>query len=157
HSYTVTATASDGTLTSSQTFGINVTDVAPSQPVDNDAAPNAVVEGAAAGTTVGVTAHSTDVNGPAVTYSLVGDSSGGGFTINATTGLVPLADPTKLDFASTGPGHTYVVTAQASDGLLTNSQSFAIFINDAPPSVPVDSNAAANAVSEGAAAGTTVG
>ncbi|VVC53921.1 putative VCBS repeat-containing protein [Beijerinckiaceae bacterium RH AL1] len=72
HAYSVTVQASDGTLTSQQTFSIGVTDVAPSTPVDSNAAANTVAEGAAAGTAVGVTAASTDVNGPAVTYSITG-------------------------------------------------------------------------------------
>ncbi len=156
HSYTVTAQASDGTLASSQTFTIAVNDVAPQVPVDSNVAANAVVEGAAVGTTVGVTASSTDVNGPAVTYSLVGDTSGGGFTINATTGIVTVADPTKIDYES-APGHAYTVTAQASDGTLTSSQTFTIAVNDAAPSAPVDANAGTNTIAEGAAAGSTVG
>ncbi len=65
-----------------------------------------MIEGAAAGSTVGVTASSTDVNGPPVTYSLTGDTSGGGFTINAATGVITVADPTKIDFESTAPGHS---------------------------------------------------
>ncbi|KJC39075.1 hypothetical protein UP09_24605 [Bradyrhizobium sp. LTSP885] len=156
HAYTVTAQASDGTLTNSQTFTIAVSDVAPSAPSDTDASANTVAEGAAAGSTVGVTAHSTDVNGPPVTYSLVGDTSGGGFTINAATGVVTVADPTKIDY-ETAPGHAYTVTAQASDGTLTNSQTFTIAVSDVAPSTPVDSDATANAVTEGAANGTTVG
>ncbi|UGY06314.1 beta strand repeat-containing protein [Bradyrhizobium quebecense] len=157
HSYTITAQASDGTLASSQTFTIAVTDVAPSTPVDSNVAANSVVEGAAAGSTVGVTASSTDVNGPAVTYSLVGDTSGGGFTINATTGVITVADPTKIDYESSGPTHSYAVTAQASDGTLTSSQTFTIAVNDAPPSTPVDADATPNSIAEGAANGSTVG
>ncbi|MBR0848062.1 cadherin repeat domain-containing protein, partial [Bradyrhizobium diazoefficiens] len=157
HAYTVTARASDGTLTSSQAFTIAVNDVAPSVPVDSDATANSVSEGAAAGTTVGVTASSTDVNGPAVTYSLIGDTSGGGFTINATTGVVTVADPTKLDYESSGAGHSYSVTAQASDGTLASSQTFSIAVADVAPSTPVDSNAATNTIAEGAANGSTVG
>ncbi|GGI20989.1 beta strand repeat-containing protein [Bradyrhizobium guangdongense] len=157
HSYTVTAEASDGTLTSSQSFTVAVTDVAPSVPVDSNAAANSVAEGAAAGSTVGVTASSTDVNGPAVTYSLIGDTSGGGFTINATTGVVTVADPTKIDYESSGAGHSYTVTAQASDGTLTGSQTFTIAVADVAPSTPVDADATANAIVEGAANGSTVG
>ena len=112
----MTAQASDGTDASSQTFTIGVTDAPPSAPVDADAAANSIAEGAANGSTVGVTASSTDVNGPAVTYSLTGDTSGGGFTINATTGVVTVADSTKIDFESSGAGHSYTVTATASDG-----------------------------------------
>ncbi|WOH82240.1 cadherin domain-containing protein [Bradyrhizobium sp. BEA-2-5] len=156
HAYTITAQASDGTQTSTQTFTVNVTDVAPSAPVDSNAAANTVVEGAAVGTTVGVTASSTDINGPAVTYSLTGDTSGGGFTINATTGVITVADPSKLDYES-APGHAYTVTAQASDGTLATSQTFTIAVTEAPPSTPVDSDASANAIAEGAANGSTVG
>ena len=69
------------------------------------------------GTYVGVTASSTDVNGPAVTYSLVGDTSGGGFTINAATGVVTVADSSKMIFTPADP--TYNVTVDSSDGTLT--------------------------------------
>ncbi|MGY3583916.1 hypothetical protein ACVIGB_007026 [Bradyrhizobium sp. USDA 4341] len=123
HAYTITVQASDGIATSAQSFTIAVTDVAPSTPVDSNAAANKVAEGAAAGTAVGITATSTDMN--PVTYSLTGDSSGGGFTINATTGVITVADPSKINYV-TAPGHAYTVTATASDGTLSNSQSFTI-------------------------------
>jgi VCBS repeat-containing protein len=156
HAYTVTAQASDGTLTSSQTFTIAVTDVAPSAPVDSNAGANTVAEGAANGSTVGITASSTDVNGPAVTYSLFGDTSGGGFTINAATGVVTVADSTKIDYES-APGHAYTITAQASDGTSSSSQTFTIAVSDVPPSTPVDNDTNANTVVEGAANGSAVG
>jgi hypothetical protein len=156
HAYTVTAQASDGTLTNSQTFTIAVSDVAPSAPVDSNGATNTVAEGAANGSNVGVTAFSTDVNGPGVTYSLVGDTSGGGFAINSTTGVITVADGTKLDYETT-PSHAYTVTAQASDGTLTNSQAFTIALTDVAPTAPTDINGAANTIAEGAANGSTVG
>jgi VCBS repeat-containing protein len=158
HAYSVTAQASDGTLTSSQTFTIAVTDVAPSAPVDSDGAIDTVAEGAANGSTVGVTAFSTDINGPGVTYSLTGDTSNGGFTIDSATGVVRVADSTKLDFETTGPGHAYTVTAQASDGTLSNSQTFTIAVTNVDPSTPIDSDGdLGGEVAEGAAAGTNVG
>jgi hypothetical protein len=132
-----------------------VTDVAPSTPVDSNAAANTIAEGAANGSTVGLTVSSTDVNGPAVTYSLVGDTSGGGFTINSATGVVTVADSTKIDFESSGG--SYIVTAQASDGTLTSSQAFTIAVSDVAPSTPTDSDAATNQVAAGAPAGTHVG
>ena len=82
-------------MTTSQTFTIDVTNVAPTAPTDSNATANTVVEGAAANTLVGITASSTDVNGPAVTYSLTGDTSGGGFKIDAATGVVTVADPPR--------------------------------------------------------------
>src|SRR6201995_67275 len=156
HAYTVTAQASDGTLTSSQTFTIGVTDVAPTTPIDSDGSPNSVVAGASAGTTVGVTASSIDVNGPPATYYLIGDTSGGGFTINATTGVVTVADSSKIDYESP-PGHNYLLNVQASDGTDVSSQIFSVAVTDAPPSVPVDSDPTANSVVEGSGIGTTVG
>jgi large repetitive protein len=157
HAYTITTSASDGISSTSQSFTIAVTDVAPSTPVDSNAGANTVAEGAANGTAVGITASSTDINGPAVTWSLTGDTSGGGFTINAATGVITVADGTKIDFESTAPTHTYTVTAQASDGTLTSSQTFTINVSDVGLSAPVDTNAAANSVAEGAANGSTVG
>ncbi len=157
HQYTVTVQASDPIITTTKTFTIAVTDVAPSTPADTNAGANTVAEGAAAGTAVGITAHSTDVNGGAVTYALTGDTSGGGFKIDANTGVVTVADPTKLDFESTAPGHTQTITVQASDGTLTSSQTFTIGITDVPLPTPTDTDATANSVAEGAAAGTHVG
>ena len=155
NSYTIVARASDGTLFTQQSFTIAVTDAAPSTPVDGNAAANTIAEGAANGSTVGVTASSTDINGPGVTYSLAGDTSGGGFTVNATTGVVTVADATRIDFETSGASYTVVV--QASDGTLASSQAFVIAVSDIAPSTPVDSNGAANQVVVGSAAGATVG
>ena len=91
-----------------------------------------------------------------MTYSLVGDTSGGGFTINSTTGVVTVADATKIDYES-APGHAYTVTAQASDGTTTNCRPSPSASPTSRPSTPVDTNAAANTVAEGAANGSTVG
>src|SRR6201995_3456308 len=157
HAYTITVQATDGIVTSTQTFNIAVTDVAPSAPTDTNAGANTVTEGAPSGTAVGVTAHSTDVNGGAVTYSLVGDTSGGGFKVDANTGVITVNDATKIDFESSAPGHAYTVTVQASDGTLTSSQTFTIAVADVPLPPPTDTDATANSVVEGAAVGTHVG
>ena len=156
HAYTITAQASDGIITSSQNFTIAVSDLAPTAPTDTNAAANTVAEGAVHGTAVGVTAHATDVNGGALTYSLTGDTSGGGFAIDVSTGVITVADPTKIDYES-AVGHSYTVTAQASDGTLTSSQAFTIAVSDVSIGAPVDSDAASNTVVEGAANGSHVG
>src|SRR3954453_12167026 len=157
HLYTITVLATkNNNFSSEQTFTISVNDVAPSAPVDTNVAANTVLEGAATGTLVGVTASSTDVNGGALTYSLIGDTSGGGFTVDATTGVVTVADGSKIDFESS-PGHAYTVTVQSSDGTLTSSQAFTINVGDASIRPPLDSNGAANSVAEGAPGGTAIG
>jgi len=159
HAYTITAQASDGTLVSAaQTFTIGVTNVAPSTPVDVNGAANSIAEGAAVDAFVGVTASSSDVNGPAVTFSLTGDTSLGGFKVNASSGVVSVADGSKINFESSGAGHSYDVTVQASDGQGgTSAQTFTIGVTNVAPSTPVDVNAAANSIAEGAAVDALVG
>src|SRR6266481_1645054 len=152
-SHSITVRASGGSDHTDQTFTINVTDVAPSTPTDSNAGANTVSEGASNGATVGITAHSTDPNGPAITYSLF-DDAGGRFTINATTGVVTVLDATKLDY-ETDTSHS--ITVRASDGSDHTDQTFTINVTDVAPSTPTDSNAGANTVSEGASNGATVG
>ncbi|MGD9539290.1 MAG: beta strand repeat-containing protein, partial [Alphaproteobacteria bacterium] len=157
-SHAIVVDASDGTSTASETFTIGVTDVnefAPTTPVDDDPADNQVAEDAAAGTTVGITALSTDddVTGE-VTYSL-SDDAGGLFAIDASTGVVTVAG--ALD-AETAESHNIVV--EASDGTSTASETFTIGVTDVnefAPTTPVDDDPADNQVAEDAAAGTTVG
>jgi hypothetical protein len=97
-----------------------------------NAAANSVAEGAAVNTLVGITANSTDAE-QAVTYSLASDSSGGGFKIDATTGVVTVADPSKINF-ETAAGHAYTITVNSNDGYTTSSQSFTINVTDIAPS-----------------------
>jgi large repetitive protein len=82
-----------------------------STPIDSDAGAPNVDEGAAANTSVNLKVSATNNGGLPVTYSLTGDSSSGGFKIDSTTGIVTVADPTKIDFESS-PGHAYSVTVQ---------------------------------------------
>jgi Ca2+-binding RTX toxin-like protein len=154
-SHTITVQASDGTLTSTQDFSVAVTDVAPSAPTDSDGATDgSVVEGAASGTAVGITASSSDVNGGTLTYSLT-DDAGGRFAINSSTGVVTVADSSQLNYES-ATSHT--ITVQASDGTLTSTQDFTIAVTDAAPPAPTDSDGASGgSIVEGAANGTAVG
>jgi hypothetical protein len=102
------AITGDGTLTLSLSAGATINDLAgnallnlnptgtnssytidntpPSTPTDNNGAANTVVEGAAAGVSVGVTALSTDTPASAITYSLTVDASGL-FAIDPTDSL----------------------------------------------------------------------
>jgi Ca2+-binding RTX toxin-like protein len=127
-SHSITVEASDGAgPTSSQTFTINVTDVNPSTPTDTNAGGNTVAEGAANGSTVGITASSTDPNGPAVTYTL-SDNAGGRFAIDSSTGVVTVADGTLLNYED---ATSHSITVEASDGAgPTSSQTFTINVTD---------------------------
>ncbi|HLO76604.1 MAG TPA: cadherin domain-containing protein [Magnetospirillum sp.] len=123
---------------------------------DANGAANQVSENAHAGDAVGVTALSLDPDaGDTVTYSLV-DDAGGRFAIDATTGVITVADASLLDY-ETATSHQ--VTVLASDGSQSITGTFTIAIlngNDAPLP-PTDANAAANQLAEDAAAGTLVG
>ena len=105
----VTVTDSAG-LTGALHIAVTVTNVDPSTPIDVDFAPNAVPEGAEIGTAVGVTASSSDPQGPAVQFSLT-DDAGGRFAIDPHTGVVTVANGLLLE----GPA-TYIIEVRASDG-----------------------------------------
>lgn len=91
------------------TFTIAVTNVNPSAPQDTNNAANSVPEAAANGTLVGITAASTDPNGPPVTFSLT-DSASGRFAINSSTGVVTVANGTLLNY-ETAANHTITSAA----------------------------------------------
>ncbi|MDB5586598.1 MAG: hypothetical protein JWP26_1568 [Devosia sp.] len=122
--------ANDGVIsTAVTTVNLTVTPVndAPSAPVDTNNALNEVAENATAGTVVGLTAHSTDVDDATVTYSLTNDANGR-FTIDQNTGVVTVKAGAVLDYETTTQ-HT--ITVQASDGHGGISTSdFAIAVKD---------------------------
>ncbi len=157
----VTATSQDGS-SSTQSFAIAVTDVdefGVTTPTDTDAAANSIAENAAAGTKVGITAFASGAAGATngITYSLANDA-GGRFVIDAVTGEVRIAAGASFDRESEA-SITIGVTATSQDGS-SSTQSFAIAVTDVDEFdiTPLsDSDAAANAVNENAAIGTTVG
>jgi PKD repeat protein len=109
-SYSVTATASDGSLSNSKTFTWTVTNVnrAPTltAPVNQTSAENA---------TVSLQLAASDPDGDVLTYSATGLPPS--LTVTAATGLI------SGTLSPTSAG-TYSVTATASDGSLSNSKTF---------------------------------
>ncbi len=160
--YDVIVQVSDGSLTDTQAIAVTVTDVnehSVGAVSDANAAANQVAENATNGSTVGITANAVDADGSnnTVTYTL-SDNAGGRFTINATTGVVTVANGTLLNFEA-ATSHSITVLATSSDGS-TSSQSFTININDVNEfavGAVSDINAASNTVAENAANGTAVG
>ena len=153
HNITVRATSSD-TSTNTAGFTINLTDdnteFSISAVSDSDAAANEVGENAANGSVVGVTALATDADATnTITYTL-DDDAGGRFAINASTGVVTVANSTLLDY-ETATSHNITVRATSSDGSST-SAGFTINLTDDNTEFSIgavsDSDAAANEVSE---------
>jgi hypothetical protein len=122
-----------------QTFDIAVGDVgeAPRLLQDVDAAPNKVIEGAATGTLVQITASATDPEGDTVTYSL-SNSAGGRFQIDAATGVVSVANGALLDY-ETARSHQITVRASDSAGLYTE-QTFTVDLTNRPEEFLVDTS-----------------
>jgi VCBS repeat-containing protein len=152
-SHMIVVEASDGALTNTSSFTINVLNAAPSALSDVNTATNLVPEGVAAGTAVGLQIAALDPGGGSVTYSLL-DDAGGRFAIDATTGTVTVANGTLLNY-ETSTSHTIIV--QATDGHLESSAAFTIGVINAEPSSPADINPASNTVQENAVGGTAVG
>src|SRR5262249_22000346 len=90
---------------------------------------NSVTIGAADGSYVGITASSTDVNGPDVTYRLA-DSAGGRFAIDRVTGVITVADSGLIDGIQT----SFTITIQAMDGASgVVNENFTIDVTSPPP------------------------
>ncbi len=154
--YTITVEATNLGFTSTRTFTILVTEgnSAPELPFDADGALDHVIEGAATGTLVGITAQAADPNGDAVTYSLA-NNDGGRFQIDPVTGVIRVLNGALLDYET---GALRVITVRATDSLGAHSDSvFAISLDDFTGDQPVDSNGAADLVNENAATGTSTG
>ncbi|WP_236247327.1 cadherin repeat domain-containing protein, partial [Pseudomonas tohonis] len=110
------------------------------------------------GSTVGLTVLGTDGDaGATITKYELTDNAGGRFAINATTGVVTVADGSKLDYEA-ATSHDITVKVTSSDGS-TNTQVFTINLANVNDNGVVisDSNPAANSVVENAANGSTVG
>jgi hypothetical protein len=120
----------------------------PSAPADGDGTVNRIAEGAAAGTAVGITATSTGTIGRTLTYSLT-DSANGAFQIDPVTGVVSVADASKIDY-ETAPGHAYGIVVRASDsaGELSLTSSFMIDVAATNAVAPVITTAADQTVAE---------
>ncbi|MBB3143614.1 hypothetical protein FHR96_004540, partial [Halomonas organivorans] len=151
--------ADDGTNAPTTSVTVNVTNAAPSTPVDGDGATGgSVAENAANGTAVGITATASDPGGGNVSYALT-DDAGGRFQIDAVTGVVSVADGTLLDFES-ATSHAITVQASDDDGGDSATASFTIDVGDVNEAPTITSNGggatAATSVAENQTAVTTV-
>ncbi|MFK8035773.1 MAG: cadherin domain-containing protein [Hyphomicrobiales bacterium] len=135
----IVATSSDGSRTNDQrAFNIIVNDVnefSVSDVQDGDANLNEVTENASVGTTVGITAIASDrdIHTSRVFYDVV-DASGEHlsrdqvFNVGRDTGIVTVADGSRLDFEST-PNLIVHILAQSEDGS-SSQQSFIVDLID---------------------------
>ncbi len=146
HVITVKATSADGSF-ATKNFTITVNDVDEfdaTTPSDSNAAADAVAENAANGTVVGITAFSEDKDATTntIAYSLTDDANGA-FKIDSSTGVVTVADGTKIDRESDA-SLDITVKATSEDGS-SASKTFTITINDVDEFAPeITSNGGGN-------------
>ena len=101
---------------------------------DADGAADSVAENAANGAAVGITALASDADGSdTVSYSL-SDDAGGRFAIDASSGVITVADNTLLDY-ETAASHAVTVLATSTDGS-TSSQGFTVNLTAAVNAAP---------------------
>jgi hypothetical protein len=125
---------------------------------DTDTAIDQVPENSITGTLVGVTALATDADSTAtISYSLQ-DNSGGRFQIDATTGVVSVADGTLLD-RETAASHNLTVSALSSDGS-QSTQTYTVSLTDIDDNdvgSVTDTDSDPNLVQENASTSTATG
>ena len=121
-------------------------------PTDAGLAGSTVEENAANGTVVG-TVTGTDPDRDALSYALT-NNAGGRFAIDAHTGVITVADGTKLDFES---AKTHDITVQVSDPSgLSFTTTFTIQVTDVNEP-PTDATLTNNSIPENLPAGSVVG
>ncbi len=129
----ITVTATDPLGNTSEFSAAALNNVKPTTPIDSNNSINLVAEGATNGTVVGLTAFSTDPDGPVVVYSLT-DNAGGRFAINSSTGVVTVNNGSLLD----GPVvHTISIQASDSVGGLSTA-IFEIEVTNRTPTANID-------------------
>ncbi|MFN9720382.1 MAG: beta strand repeat-containing protein, partial [Planctomycetota bacterium] len=161
HDITIRATSADASF-SVRTFTINLTDVDEFDvtPItDANAAVNTVAENAANGSLVGYTASAFDADGTNNTITWTLDNNAGGrFAINASTGVVTVANGALLN-RELAASHTIVVRATSADlSFSTLSVDIALIdVDEFDVSPAADINATANLIAELSLQGTPVG
>ncbi|MCC6707431.1 MAG: cadherin repeat domain-containing protein, partial [Gammaproteobacteria bacterium] len=131
---------------------------APPPPDDNVApvftpnSPVSISEAASAGTSF-VAGAATDADGDTLTFSIAGGNVGNAFAIDASTGVITVANPARLDF-ETRPAYELNVAVDDGHGHVVE-QVVSVTLTDANDA-PVIANQAF-AVTENSANGTLVG
>jgi YD repeat-containing protein len=137
--YDVTLRATAGGQTADRAVAVTLTNVN-EPPVWTSGTTDSVAENTA-GTFY--TASATDVDGGALTYSIVGGNDASKFTINASSGALRFVSAPDYEApADSGANNIYNVTLRVSDGSLTVNRALAVTVTN------VAENAAPTAVAD---------
>ena len=132
----------DGGLASSTLTITLVGAVLPLEIFDDDQTPNVIPENTVTGETVGITADTNVVAGATATFELSNDA-GGRFQIDGDTGVVTVADGSRLDFESQAQYQISVVATVVGSGEVATND-FLIDLTDVnePPNAQLDAGLA---------------
>ena len=154
NAYSVTVTASDGTLTDTIDITIKVTNIneAPTF-TEGDSTTRAIAENTDSGTNIGNAIAATDADNDTLTYSLSGTDADA-FSIVSTTGQIQTKN--ALDY-ETKDAYSVTVSVSDSNGD-TDSITVTINVTDAnDPPVFTDGTSTTRAIAENTAASTNIG
>jgi len=145
---TATFLVNDGSASSntgSATRNINVTAVNDAPVITSNGAGNTASASIAENTTAVTTVLATDPDNVSLTYSIVNTGDGARFSINATSGVLTfIAAPDFENPTDADLNNSYVVTVQASDGSLTDTQTITVNVTDVVSTLIVDTTADTN-------------
>ncbi|MCR9130676.1 MAG: cadherin repeat domain-containing protein [Alphaproteobacteria bacterium] len=140
--YEVEVTATDGTLSATQTLSIGVTDV--NEPVVFASGASASVDENQ--TSTGYVAAATDPEGVTVTYSIAGGADASQFTIDPATGVLSFVGAPDFDAPGDSDNdNVYEVIISGTDGNAPVNQAVSITVNDVNDQAPVFASATASA------------
>ncbi|MFY7835708.1 MAG: cadherin domain-containing protein [Novosphingobium sp.] len=141
--YDVVVSASDGFVTDTQALAITITNV--------NEAPVITANGGGSTATIALTESSTyagmitstDPEGTARTYSIVGGADSARFAIMASSGVLTLTSAPNFEAPTDANGdNVYDVIVQASDGVLTDTQAISVNITNVNETPIISSPAA---------------
>lgn len=138
NTYDVVVTASDGQLTDSQAISVSVANVNEA-PVLAGGTTLSLTHGENAAAVATISA--TDVDGPSITYAIVGGNDAGLFAIDANSGaLTFLSSPDFEAPADFGEDNFYTITVSASDGTNIVEQRVEILVTNQNEGVVITSD-----------------
>jgi hypothetical protein len=150
-SYELGIRATGGGRTINSKAFIDISDINASAPQIQDAN-YTIAENTANGTAVG-TMVGSDVDGDAISYSILNGNTGNAFSINPTSGVISVSNRNALDREVI---EKFTLTIQGTDGGFTTNATVVINLNDVNEFPPVTENKEFS-VNENAPNGSVVG
>src|SRR5262249_32536099 len=134
--YLVRVRASDATTSDTQTLAVTVHNVNEAPVITSHGGGDTAALTVAENTAFVRTVVASDPDGTAATYSLIGGADAGLFTIDPTTGALAFVTAQNVEApAGAGADNVYVVSVQACDAALVDTQALAVTVgnvNEAP-------------------------